>query len=168
MLLLAQLQLQTSTGVHSAWTLDGWSGWPTAWTLDGWPAPGIPWTLDGWVAPFGGGGGGGGGGSSTPGNLLGLLFPLNLDAIPPQPPGLQILVQAMQDGYYHGLFHPKGDQFYIFNVAEFSDAAQSIVPVGNPVYPVYGWMMKVVGAQEFDQAQSLQSWPRNYIKRTVI
>lgn len=162
--MLLLIQNTSSGGAIQYWTLDGGSVWPTTWTLDGWPTPGQPWTLDGWIAPFGSGGGGGGGGVAGSGNMLGLLFPLNLEL----PPAQNILVQATADGYYHGLFHPKDDIFYIENITDFSDSSVSLVPVGNPDYPVYGWMRQVAGTQEFDQAESLQSWPRNYIKRTVL
>lgn len=158
--MLLLIQNNSAASVGSTWTLDGWAGgWPGGWTLDGWPTLGQTWTLDGWVPAYGSGSG-----SAGSGNMLGLLFPLNLEL----PPAQNLLVQATADGYYHGLFHPKDDIFYISNITDFSDSSVSLVPVGNPDYPVYGWMRMVAGTQEFDQAESLQSWPRNYIKRTVL
>lgn len=103
-------------------------------------------------------------GSSAGGPMLGLLFPLNMESLPNQ----SLLVMAMQDGYYQGLFHPKGDVFYILNAADFSDSSVSLVPPGNPDYPIYGWMQFVSPQPVFLQSESLESWDRNYIPRRVL
>lgn len=60
--------------------------------------------------------------------------------VPPQP--TIIRVQAAIAGSYGGVFCTEGDVFDI-NAADFSDSTVSFVPVGNPDYPLFGWMTVV-------------------------
>lgn len=52
-------------------------------------------------------------------------------------------VQAVQRGQYSGIFRDVGDVFDIDNAGDLSDSTVSQVPVGNPDYPLYGWMLVV-------------------------
>jgi hypothetical protein len=52
-------------------------------------------------------------------------------------------VQAVRSGQYGEIWRDVGDVFDIQNAADFSDSTVSQVPVGNPDYPLYGWMLKV-------------------------
>lgn len=52
-------------------------------------------------------------------------------------------VQAVQRGQYGGIFRDVGDVFDIANSTDLSDSTVSQVPVGNPDYPLYGWMLVV-------------------------
>lgn len=52
-------------------------------------------------------------------------------------------VQAAQRGFYAGIFRNVGDVFDIALAGDFSDSTVSQVPVGNPDYPLYGWMTQV-------------------------
>lgn len=54
-------------------------------------------------------------------------------------------VKAVQRGQYQGIFRDVGDVFDIANSSDLSDATVSQVPVGNPDYPLYGWMLVVPG-----------------------
>lgn len=55
-------------------------------------------------------------------------------------------VQAVAPGFYRGVFRNIGDVFDIYLPQDLSDSTVSSVPVGDPDYPLYGWMLKV-GAQ---------------------
>lgn len=55
-------------------------------------------------------------------------------------------VQAVQAGFYAGIWRDIGDIFDIADPGDFSDSTVSLVPVGNPDYPLYGWMLQVVPA----------------------
>jgi hypothetical protein len=55
-------------------------------------------------------------------------------------------VQAVQRGQYGGVFRDKGDVFDITNASDLSDSTVSQVPVGNPDYPLFGWMLVVPNA----------------------
>jgi hypothetical protein len=52
-------------------------------------------------------------------------------------------VQAVARGWYNGIFRDVGDVFDIYSVNDFSPSNVSIVPPGNPNYPLYGWMLQV-------------------------
>jgi len=52
-------------------------------------------------------------------------------------------VQAATPGFYRGDYKDVGDVFDVITAAEFQSSAVSIVPVGNPVYPLFGWMTQV-------------------------
>jgi hypothetical protein len=52
-------------------------------------------------------------------------------------------VQAASPGFYGGQFRNIGDVFDVINASEFQSSAVSTVPVGNPLYPLYGWMTQV-------------------------
>lgn len=54
-----------------------------------------------------------------------------------------VRVQAVQPGLYNGVFREVGDVFDLLSANDLSDSTVSIVPPGNPNYPLYGWM-KVV------------------------
>ena len=54
-------------------------------------------------------------------------------------------VKAIQRGQYGGILRDVGDVFDIVNASDLSDATVSQVPVGNPDYPLYGWMLVVSG-----------------------
>lgn len=52
-------------------------------------------------------------------------------------------VQAVVAGDYNGIWRDIGDVFDIVLLADLSNSTVSIVPVGNPDYPLYGWMKQV-------------------------
>lgn len=52
-------------------------------------------------------------------------------------------VQAVQRGQYAKIFRDVGDVFDIAVAGDLSDSTVSQVPVGNPDYPLYGWMLVV-------------------------
>lgn len=54
-------------------------------------------------------------------------------------------VKAIQRGQYAKVFRDVGDVFDIANSSDLSDSTVSQVPVGNPDYPLYGWMLVVPG-----------------------
>lgn len=54
-------------------------------------------------------------------------------------------VKAVQRGQYAKVFRDVGDVFDIVNSSDLSDSTVSQVPVGNPDYPLYGWMLVVPG-----------------------
>lgn len=56
-----------------------------------------------------------------------------------------IRVQAVTGGFALGIWRDIGDVFDI-DSSLFSDSTVSMVPVGNPDYPLYGWMLQVSGA----------------------
>lgn len=98
---------------------------------------------------------------------LALGYPLPL-VIPvaPVPPGFR--VQAVQAGFYNEDYKDIGDVFDLITGNDFSDSTVSQVPVGDPDYPVYGWM-KIVpfNTQLFSWAASGLSSPRFGPRRTV-
>jgi hypothetical protein len=53
-----------------------------------------------------------------------------------------IRVQAVARGQTGNQFREVGDVFDI-DSSQFSDSTVSYVPVGNPAYPLYGWMVQV-------------------------
>lgn len=55
-------------------------------------------------------------------------------------------VKAAARGFYSGIWRDIGDVFDIANSTDFSNSTVSQVPVGNPDYPLYGWMTQVPGA----------------------
>lgn len=52
-------------------------------------------------------------------------------------------VQATAPGFYNGRFRNIGDVFDLNSPSDLSDSTVSLVPVGNPLYPLYGWMKQV-------------------------
>lgn len=56
--------------------------------------------------------------------------------------GQKLRVKAVALGTYRGILRDIGD---VFDIAakDISDANVSFVPVGNAIYPVYGWMLEV-------------------------
>jgi|SRR5271154_3466548 len=52
-------------------------------------------------------------------------------------------VQAVTPGQYMGDYKDVGDVFDILNTQDFSDSTVSQVPIGNVIYPLYGWMLSV-------------------------
>lgn len=75
------------------------------------------------------------------GNVLGLLFPLNMANLPTVvtiPPGDALLVKAVSVGFYNGIFRNIGDIFYIAP-QDFEDASIDYAE-GDTGYPEYGWM----------------------------
>lgn len=89
---------------------------------------------------------------------------------PPAPPtGSPIRVQAIAAGFFGSDWKDIGDVFDITDPSQFSDSAQSVVPVGNPDYPLYGWMMIVPSTTPlFSYASTGMSTPRNAPRRTVV
>ncbi len=54
-------------------------------------------------------------------------------------------VQAVATGFYNNQFRQIGDVFDLLSPSDLSDSTVSQVPVGNPIYPIYGWMLVVPG-----------------------
>lgn len=54
-------------------------------------------------------------------------------------------VQAVAAGFYNKIYRDIGDVFDLLSTGDLSDSTVSQVPVGNPDYPVYGWMLVVPG-----------------------
>lgn len=52
-------------------------------------------------------------------------------------------VQAVQRGFYAGIWRDVGDVFDIADTGDFSDSTVSLVSPGDPDYPLYGWMLSV-------------------------
>jgi hypothetical protein len=52
-------------------------------------------------------------------------------------------VQAVAPGQYGGQYRNIGDVFDIANAGDFQSSTVSIVPPGNPAYPLFGWMLQV-------------------------
>jgi hypothetical protein len=77
-------------------------------------------------------------------------------------------VQATAAGFYRGDYKDIGDVFDLVSYADLSDSTASFVPVGNPDYPLYGWMLVVPSSTPlFSWASSGNSTPRNAPVRTV-
>lgn len=78
-------------------------------------------------------------------------------------------VQAIAAGYYLGDYRDIGDVFDLANTGDLSDSTVSQVPVGNPDYPVYGWMLIVPGTTPlFSWAAYGNSSLRAAPRRTVV
>lgn len=54
-------------------------------------------------------------------------------------------VQAVTPGFYASQYCDIGDVFDLASPADLSDSTVSQVPVGNPLYPYFGWMLVVSG-----------------------
>lgn len=52
-------------------------------------------------------------------------------------------VQAVAAGFYKGQMRAIGDVFDLLSPSDLSDSTVSQVPIGNPDYPLYGWMLQV-------------------------
>lgn len=52
-------------------------------------------------------------------------------------------VQATAPGFYNGRYRNIGDVFDLNTPGDYAAFNVSLVPVGNPNYPLYGWMMQV-------------------------
>lgn len=80
-------------------------------------------------------------------------------------------VQAVVAGFYRGDYKDIGDVFDLANTGDLSDSTVSQVPVGNPDYPVYGWMLVVASTTPL-VSWALQgtgiSSPRQSPRRTVL
>jgi hypothetical protein len=77
-------------------------------------------------------------------------------------------VQAVAAGFYLGDYKDVGDVFDLLNTADLSSSTVSQVPVGNPDYPLYGWMLVVSSTYPlFSWASSGLSSPRQAPRRTV-
>ena len=87
------------------------------WSADGypgWSADGYPgWSADGFIT------------SGSP-------------IIPPP-----VRVRVVRAGYYAGEYRNIGDVFDIASITDYSDSTMNLVPIGNPDYPLYGWMLQV-------------------------
>ena len=59
----------------------------------------------------------------------------------PPPAGFRVI--AVSRGYYNGSWRDPGDVFDLLSAADYSSSAVSQVPVGNALYPLYGWMQQV-------------------------
>lgn len=78
-------------------------------------------------------------------------------------------VQAVAAGFYNKDYKDIGDVFDLLNVGDLSDSTVSYVPVGNPDYPVFGWMLVVPSATPlFSWAASGLSSPRQAPRRVVV
>jgi hypothetical protein len=90
---------------------------------------------------------------------------LILEAQPAAPPR----VQATVAGFYRGDYKDIGDVFDLLSWSDLSDSTASFVPIGNPDYPVYGWMLVVPSTTAlFSWAAYGNSSPRNSPRRTVL
>lgn len=81
-----------------------------------------------------------------------------------------IRVQAVAAGDSGGVWRDVGDVFDI-DSTKFSDATVSYVPVGNPDYPLYGWMLQVPSNTplvSYALSNGGQSTPRNSVRRTCL
>jgi hypothetical protein len=82
---------------------------------------------------------------------------------------MTIRVQSVAAGFYRGDYKDIGDVFDLANGGDLSDSTVSYVPVGNPDYPVYGWMLVVPSTTPlFSWAASGNSSPRQSPRRTVV
>lgn len=78
-------------------------------------------------------------------------------------------VQAVAAGFYLGIYRNIGDVFDLVNTADFSDSTASLVPPGNPDYPVYGWMLSVPASTPlFSFASTGLATQRLSPRRTVL
>lgn len=79
-------------------------------------------------------------------------------------------VQATQAGFYRGDYKDTGDVFDLYSAQDLSDSTVSQVPVGDPDYPIYGWMKVVPSSTplfSWALTGSGASSPRNSPRRTV-
>lgn len=78
-------------------------------------------------------------------------------------------VKAVIAGFYKGDYRDIGDVFDLANTGDLSDSTVSQVPIGNPDYPVFGWMLVVPSSTPlFSWAASGNSSPRSSPRRTVV
>lgn len=78
-------------------------------------------------------------------------------------------VQAVAAGFYNKDYKDIGDVFDLLSPADLSDSTVSQVPIGNPDYPIYGWMLVVPSNTAlFSWASSGLSSPRLSPRRTVV
>lgn len=59
------------------------------------------------------------------------------------PPAAGFRVRAVSRGAYNEIWRDPGDVFDLLFAQDFSDSSKSVVPVGNPLYPLPGWMVQV-------------------------
>lgn len=52
-------------------------------------------------------------------------------------------VQATAPGFYNGIFRNIGDVFDLLQLSDYVPFNVSLVPPGNLLYPLYGWMIQV-------------------------
>jgi len=80
-----------------------------------------------------------------------------------------IRVKAVAAGFYQGDYRDIGDVFDIAQ-SDYSPYNVSLVPVGNPDYPLYGWMMQVPSTTPLYDAASATgaSSTRQAPRRTVL
>lgn len=81
-----------------------------------------------------------------------------------------IRVTAVAAGAYGGIYRDVGDVFDI-DSTRYSDSTVSFVPVGNPDYPLYGWMLQVPAntpLYSYALSNGGQSSVRNSVRRTVL
>lgn len=88
------------------------------------------------------------------GNVLGLLFGLNLDAVPASP-GFR--VQAVTAGYYGGEYYNAGDVFDIVQASDYSDSTQNYQVHGAEYAP--GWMLKAAPSTSLYQWSTATPYP---------
>jgi hypothetical protein len=78
-------------------------------------------------------------------------------------------VQAVAPGFYQGDYKDIGDVFDIFNMSDFCSSTVSLVPLGNPAYPLYGWMLQVPSTTPlFSWAAYGNSSPKSSFQRYVV
>lgn len=80
-------------------------------------------------------------------------------------------VQAVQAGFYPEIWRDIGDIFDIADPGDFSDSTVSLVPVGNPDYPLYGWMLSVAANTplfSYALAYFGLSTSRNAVRRWIV
>lgn len=79
------------------------------------------------------------------------------------------VVQAVKEGFYNGQYRCIGDVFTLLKASDLSSVYVSQVPVGDPDYPVWGWMKPLTPALlPLEYLQGLVSVERDYARRTVL
>lgn len=81
-----------------------------------------------------------------------------------------IRVQAKRAGTTANVWRDVGDVFDV-DSTQFSDSTVSYVPVGNPDYPLYGWMTQVPGTTplySYALSNGGMSSVRTHVRRTVL
>ncbi len=99
------------------------------------------------------------------GNLLGMLFGINLDAVPPSP---GFWCQAVTAGFYGGEFRTPGDIFKLATASDFSDSTVNYQAASNGIG--YGWMQRVNVSAEYDWLENNNAPylpPQDPSRRTV-
>jgi hypothetical protein len=87
---------------------------------------------------------------------------------PTPPTNVAVRVRATAAGYFEGVYRDIGDVFDIFDTSDFIDSAASEVPVGNPDYPLLGWMLIVPSSTPlFSWASTGLASPHTSPRRTV-